>query len=306
MSVSPYVLLSLTAFFWSLNFIIGKMLSDVIPPITVSFLRWLLPFALFLLLDWKDIHANRATYVAKWRTILILGATGYCLNSIGVYEAVKFTSVINTSFINAFQPVLIVLAGYLWNREKVNRLQGIGISASMFGVLYIVFQGKLAWIVHLRVDFGDLFMLISICLWSIHTIIYKNEASELPMAPTFTLMMMGGLVITLPMALAESTAYHWSWVSRMRTVDVVGILALNIFPSVLAYQFWNNALKRISANQVGIFLYLIPIYTTILSVLFFGEKLELYHLIGGALILVGLLLVTNVSLLPKSIRHQSP
>jgi drug/metabolite transporter (DMT)-like permease len=95
------------------------------------------------------------------------------------------------------------------------------------------------------------------------------------------------------MALVENQIIHWSWTSRVGTVHIVGILCLNLFPSLLAYQFWNNALKKVSANQVAIFLYLIPVYTTVISILFLDEKLKWFQILGGLLIFVGVLLVTN-------------
>lgn len=293
MNVSPYILLALASLFWSFNFIIGKIVSAVIPPITTSFLRWFLPFVFFLPMSWKQIRVNKSLFAAKWPLILLLGTTGYCLNSISVYQAVRFTTTINTSFINAFNPVLIAFVGYILYHERVTRVQFLGFVLSLAGVLCIIFQGNLGLIIRLKINPGDLFMVGSIIFWSIHTVLYKNKASGLPERPMFTLMMLGGLLITLPMALLENRAYHWSWVGRIKSVHVLGILSLNIFPSVLAYQFWNSALKKISANRVGIFLYLIPLYTTAISILLFGESLRLYHVLGGLLIFVGVLLVTS-------------
>ncbi|WP_422443946.1 DMT family transporter [Thermoanaerobacterium sp. DL9XJH110] len=293
MNISPYILLALASLFWSFNFIIGKIVSAVIPPITTSFLRWFLPFVFFLPVSWKQIKTDKNLFITKWPLILLLGATGYCLNSISVYQAVRFTSTINTSFINAFNPVLIAFVGYILYHEKVTRVQFLGFVLSLAGVLSIIFQGKVGLIVSLKINPGDLFMVGSIVSWSIHTVLYKNKASGLPERPMFTLMMLGGLIITLPMVLLENIAYNWSWVGRIKIVHVLGVISLNIFPSVLAYQFWNSALKKISANKVGIFLYLIPIYTTAISIVLFGESLRLYHVLGGLLIFTGVLLVTT-------------
>jgi drug/metabolite transporter (DMT)-like permease len=293
MKVSPYILLALTSLFWSFNIIIGKIVSAVIPPATTSFLRWLLPFLILLLPSWKGIRANRTRFTAKWPLILFLGATGYGLNSIAVYEAVRLTTAINTSFINAFNPVLIAVAGYLLSDERVTRVQSLGFLLSLVGVLCIIFKGNWGLVLGLKINLGDLFMLGSITIWSVHNVIYKNNAAGFPERSMFTLMILGGLLLTLPMALLEGQADRWSWISRVRAVHLVGILCLNIFPSLLAYQFWNKALKMIPTNQVAIFLYLIPVYTTVISILFLGEHFKAYHVFGGLLIFMGVLLVTN-------------
>jgi drug/metabolite transporter (DMT)-like permease len=293
MKVSPYILLALTSLFWSLNIIIGKIVSAVIPPTAINFLRWSFPFVIFLPLSWKEIKANQNLFVARWPLILFLGATGYCLNSIGVYESVRFTTAINTAFINAFNPVLIAVTGYLLYRERITKIQFLGFMLSLAGVLCIIFQGRWELLLGLKVNLGDLFMLASISVWSIHTVMYRKKAPYFPETPMFPLMMLGGLLVTLPLALLENQVFHWSWTREIRTIHVVGILCLNLFPSVLAYRFWNSALRKVSANKVGIFLYLIPVYTTVISVLFLKESLELFQIFGGLLIFAGVMLVTR-------------
>jgi drug/metabolite transporter (DMT)-like permease len=115
----------------------------------------------------------------------------------------------------------------------------------------------------------------------------------------FPMMMLGGLVLTFPLALAEGISDHWGWIGRVHLEQLAGILALNIFPSMLAYLFWNQALVKIPANQVAIFQYLIPVYTTLISVIFLGERLQLFHLLGGGLIFSGVVLVTNSGMIIK-------
>ncbi len=292
-NVSPYLLLCLTNLFWSLNFIIGKLLAGVIPTSTLSFLRWLPPLIFFLFLYRRDLYEHRHFFKKHLLLVLVLGATGYSLNSICVYEAVRFTTTINTSFINAFNPVLIALAGFIMYRYPVTRRQGLGFLLSLVGVLFIIFKGDIARILDLQVNIGDLFMVGSITLWAVHTIIYKNRASQLPGKAIFPLMMLAGLIVTFPLALAECLADNWAWTSQVHARHLVGILALNIFPSVLAYMFWNQALTRIPANQVAIFQYLIPVYTTLISVTFLDEHLRAFHLLGGGMIFAGVFLVTN-------------
>jgi drug/metabolite transporter (DMT)-like permease len=121
----------------------------------------------------------------------------------------------------------------------------------------------------------------------------------------FPVMMLAGLLVTLPLALLENQTYQWSWISQIKAAHVVGILCLNIFPSVLAYQFWNSALRKVSANKVGIFLYLIPVYTTVISILFLRESLKLFQISGGLLIFTGVLLVTRSGFPKKATKVQA-
>ncbi len=290
--LSPHFLLSLTSLFWSLNLIIGKVLAGAVPPASLSFFRWLPAFVFFSVFYRKNLKDGFRLLREHPLLVFLLGATGYSLNSITVYEAVTHSTTINTSFINAFNPVTIAITGYIMYRYPVSGRQALGFFISLVGVVTIVFRGEFARLLALQTNIGDLFMLMSISIWSVHTIVYKNRAHLLDRRTIFLMMMMAGLVVTLPFAVFEGYLDNWLWVKQIQPKHVVAILALTIFPSVLAILFWNYALTKISANQVAIFQYLIPVYTTVISIIFLGEHLQLFHIVGGLLILAGVLLVS--------------
>ena len=289
----PYVLLSFSSLFWSLNFIIGKMIAGVFPPITISFFRWGVPLLLYLCFVWKDLWRDRQVYLRNWKLILALGATGYCLNSITVYAAVLFTSTINTSFINAFNPVLIALAGFLLYRYPITGMQVAGFSLSLAGVIWIIFKGDPALILRLHMNIGDLFMVGSLFAWALHTVLYKQYAWQFPAQSLFIAMILGGIIVTIPLMIIENAVVGLGWVEKVGSQHILGILCLSIFPSVLAYRFWNYALDKVDANKVAIFQYLIPVYTVIISLVFLDEQLQGFQLAGGLLIFLGVMLVAN-------------
>ncbi len=293
--VQAYVLLAFTNLFWSLNFIIGKLVAGAIPPATISFFRWLFPAIFFLCLNWKHVKQHWPLVKQHIPLLGLLGLTGYALNSVSVYEAVSYTTTINTAFINAFNPVLIAFAGYLMYRYPITLRQGLGFFLSLIGVVTIIFKGQLQSILGLQINIGDLFMVGSISSWAVHTILYKKKANKLPARVMFTMMMCAGVAISLPLGLAENIFLTgFDWVAKVQLSHILGIFALNVFPSVLAYQFWNHALTKVSANEVAISQYLIPVFTTLISVLFLQERLHSFHFIGGALIFLGVFLVTMV------------
>ena len=289
---SPYFLLCLANLFWSMNFIIGKLVGTAIPPVTISFFRWGIPLVFYLCFCWPDIRANWAVYKRHWLLLAVLGTTGYCLNSVTVYYAVLYTSVINTSFINAFNPVLIALAGLACYHYPLTGRQAFGFLLSFAGVVWIVFQGDLAAVLAMHINIGDAIMLSNVMIWTVHTILYKQYGKLFSMQSLFAMMMLAGVVATVPMMIAENMIVGVDWIRRVELRHVLGIFGLNIFPSVLAYRFWNQSLNQVSANKAAISQYLIPVYTVLISVLFLGESLKGFQLIGGLLIFIGVLLVS--------------
>lgn len=290
--VSPYLLLCLTSLFWSLNLIIGKVLAGAVPPATLSFFRWLPAFFFFSLFYRRYLKDGYRLFRDHPVPVLVLGATGYSLNSITVYEAVTYSTAINISFINAFNPVLIAITGFIMYRYPMSARQALGFLISLLGVVIIIFRGELSRLLALQINIGDLFMVISMTIWSVHTIVYKNRSHLFNRRTIFLLMMMTGLAVTLPFAVVEGYLSDWAWTGQIQPRHIWAMLALTIFPSVLAILFWNYALTKISANQAAIFQYLIPVYTTVISIMFLGEHLRLFHICGGILILTGVLLVS--------------
>jgi drug/metabolite transporter (DMT)-like permease len=293
MKVSPYLLLSFTSLFWSWNFIIGKLIGVDIPPATISFCRWGLPAIFLVPFFWGDIRKNWSVYRRHLLLVFVLGSTGFSLNSLCVYTALRYTSAINTSFINAFNPVLIALVGFAFYRFPTSRVQVFGFVVSLVGVSWIIFKGDPSLILGLKINVGDLLMLGSIAFWSVYTTVHKHYINVLPFKSFFAVVVFAGAMVTFPLMIIENVVGGTAWMNHLGVKHIGGLLALSLFPSVLAVYFWNKALATISANKVAIFQYLIPVYTVIFSLLFLGEHLGAYHLVGGVFIFAGVVMVTR-------------
>ncbi len=293
MKLTHYLLLILAPFFWSFNFVIGKTIVTIIPPHTLNILRWIIPITLFLFLTWKDLRINIPLYLANWPLLLLLGATGYFLNTVSVYYSVRYTTAINASLLASFSPAIFAVFSYIFYKDKISPLQGLGIIFSILGVFWIVFKGEIRGLMNLKPNIGDMLMLISVVSWAIHSLVFKRKVRALSSNSLFTLMMLSGVLLTLPFSLWENWQSNWSWLPQMDKHLFLSIVILNIFPSLLAFFLWNKALLEVSSNQAAIFLNFSPVFTTLMSVLFLGEHLMLYHFTGGILIFMGVILVTN-------------
>ena len=291
MKVSPYLLLTLTNLFYGLNIIIAKFLTGVIPPITLTFLRWSGSLIILLPFCWQEMKANRRVFLTKWPLILTLGVIGYSLSSIMAYESVYFSTAVNVSFINVFMPIMVAVMGYVLYREPITKPQSIGFILSLTGVIWIIFQGDWRQLMRFKANIGDLFMFLNVCIWPIFPALYKHKAGDLPRLSMLAWMIFAGQVITIPAAIVENLITHGAWIRQIRLVHIIGLLGLCIFPSILANQFQNTALKYVSINKVGIFQSLIPVFASVIAVVFLSEKLYLYHILGGLFIFSGVFLV---------------
>jgi drug/metabolite transporter (DMT)-like permease len=288
----PYLLLILTTLFWSGNFVLSRGMHEEIPPLALSFWRWSLALLILLPLSWRHLLNQRAL-IRTCRTYIVmqglLGITGF--NTL-IYLAVQTTTAVNAVLVNSCIPVLIALCSLLIYREPLRGRQWLGIFLSLAGVSLIIAGGNLALLVKLQVNRGDLLVLAAAVIWALYSTNLKRYPKGLhPLAYQCAIVIVG-LVGILPFYLLEIALGHGLSINQALSATIATLVYVAVFPSVLAFIFWNRAVRDIGANRAGTFIHLMPVFSSILAVLFLGEQIELYHLQGIALVFSGIFMAT--------------
>ena len=286
---SPYLLLTLTPLFWAGNFVLGRAVNAVIPPLALSFWRWaialiiLAPLAIPRLRgQWPVIRENR-------QSLALFGLLGIACFNTFVYIGLHSTSATNGLLLNSVIPVLIVLISRVFAGTPVTHRQAAGILISLVGVVTIICKADMGRLLALRVNGGDLWILLAVLSWAIHTFRLRRRPAGLdPISFLFVIIAIG-LAIILPFYLLEIAGGAGF---RLNPATCGSLLYVGVFPSVLAYIFWNQAVSELGPNKSGLFIHLMPVFGTILSVIFLGETPQLFHLAGIGLIFCGIYLTT--------------
>ena len=63
-----------------------------------------------------------------------------------------------------------------------------------------------------------------------------------------------------------------------------------IFPGLASFFFWIKGIGIIGANRAGVFLHLMPVFGSIMAIIFFDESFMFYHLLGAIFIIAGITL----------------
>ena len=282
---SPYLLLTLTPFFWSCNWIIGRALHDDMPPMALTFFRWLLaslvlaPFVVSRLArDWPTIRAH-------WRTMALLGSIGIALHNAIAYIGLNYTTATNGVVLNSFIPVMIIAMAWAFFGERLTRVQLLGVAVSLVGVLAILSGGSLATLARFRLNAGDLCVILAMAMWSLYTVLLRRRPVGLDRLSFLFVLAIVGVVIMFPLWLGESLLIRSPvWSAR----SFAALIGVAIFSSVLAYIFWNRGVELLGPAVAGLFVHLMPVFGALLAWLFLGERLAPYHLAGMALILTGI------------------
>lgn len=287
--VSPYILLILTTLFWAGNFVLGRAVNTVIPPITLSFWRWAIALLILLPFSLRHLISQRTLILKNRNNLIIFGILGIASFNTFVYIGLHSTTATNALLLNSIIPVLIVIISRIFAAVPVSRAQAAGILTSLVGVVIIICRADIGRLLALRINGGDLWVLLAVVCWAIHTFRLRLRPAELHPLSFLSAIIAIGLVFIFPL-------YLWE-ISRggRVTLDLVtcgSMLYVGIFPSVLAYLFWNQAVVELGPNRVGLFIHLMPAFGTILSIVFLGESLQRFHVVGICLISLGIYLTT--------------
>jgi drug/metabolite transporter (DMT)-like permease len=206
-----------------------------------------------------------------------------------VYLGLRSTTAANGLLLNSFIPVLIVLFGALFYGQRLRLAQTLGLLLSCVGVVVIIGHGEWQTLAAMRFAAGDLIVFVAMICWAVYTLWLRDFPAELDRLGMMGIQIVIGLVVLVPLAAWEHVGgQHASW----NVHSILSVFYVGIFPSVLAYLLYMRGIARFGAARAGIFIHLMPVYGAVLSVVFLGESLHLYHAAGMAAILLGLVCTT--------------
>ena len=286
---SPYLLLVLTTLFWSGNFVLGRAVHTVFTPFTLSFWRWAVALVILLPFVATSLREQAPLLRRHWAILLLLSVLGVVNFNTFVYIGLQTTTATNAVIMLSVTPVLIVALSFLLLRQTTTGWQAVGIGVSLAGVLLIVSRGSLEALLARQFNPGDLWILAAVFSWALYSVCLRWRPAELkPLNFQAATMLIGVALLTPPYG--WDLAQGQTFVLNAATVTSIGYLAL--FPSILAYIFWNRAVAELGANRTGQFLHLMPAFGAVLAMIFLGERLHGFHGAGIALIAAGIYLAT--------------
>ena len=287
----PYLIMILPPLFWSGNFIVGRAVSDQAAPIGLSFWRWFLAMLILLPFVIKPIWQQRQVIKQNIVKIILLAILSISAFNSLAYIALQYTTATNATLLNSFIPIFILIISGLFFKEKISSKQVMGVFISLLGVFVILTRLDKEVIAGLEINKGDLWMLVAALDWALYSILLKHlRPKNLSPLPFLGIMVIIGTLFLAPLLFINpfnENAITWN-------NDMIKALAyIAIFPSIVSYLAWNYGIQKLGAALGGQFIHLMPLFGALMAVIFLGETIQLYHLIGGSCIALGLWLSLN-------------
>ncbi len=283
-----YIILTLTVLFWSGNFIFGRMISNDISPIELSFYRWfsvLILLTPYIILNHKRILK---AFIKNPFFLLLLGILGIAGFNTFVYLGLQTSPAINALLINSGIPVVIIILSALIFKTLITKIQILGIILSTLGVFYIIIKGSLDILINLKFTSGDLWIVLACFTWALYSTFLKLKPKELNPFDFFSIITLIGTSILY--IIFKYLGYNISLNFVENNQVFYSLSYMVIFASILAFYFWNISTIKLGANKTGQFTHLMPIFGSILAYIFLKERLESYHFLGMIFIIFGIYL----------------
>jgi drug/metabolite transporter (DMT)-like permease len=284
-----YSILSLTAFFLACNHIIGRAVHGQIPPVGLSFWRWVVGVLILFPFVLPRLREQWPTFRRHWRTFALLGFFMIGSTTL-VLVALTTTFAINVTLINALQPTLTVLFAWLFMKQKLSGWRALGIAFGLSGIVIMVSRADLAVLANLDFQPGDFIALLAMCGFSGYALnLYRLPQGLSGVEALFGITLFGTAML-LPFYLFETATYRPVPVSA---TSIGAITALALLVSVFGNLMWNAGNRIIGPSRASIFINLIPVFGSVLAIIFLSENLLAYHVFGGSLVVVGLFLAAG-------------
>lgn len=282
-----------TPLFFSTNIAFGKNVVSTIPPFLLGFIRWssvaliLLPF---ILSARTQVQAFMTQHTKRW---FILGFLGMFVCGGVFYWALSFTTAVNGALIYSTTPVWAILIQFIWFKRKIMLWECMGIAVAFLGVCYIILGGDLERLLRLQFNFGDILALFCAVAWALYAIFQKHQAvNQMPTFVMLGLVSAAGAIMMAPFALYE-LIYGTEF--QLKTSTILNVGGIIFFASLLAFSGVQFSIKHLGPTVNVLSLYLLPMYGSLLAVIFLGEKFYTYHLVGTILVLSGVFMATYLA-----------
>ncbi len=263
---------------------VGKLAVGHVSPMVLNFSRWLIAVIVICVISVPQIRKDWPLLRKNWLLLLAYGAVGYTAFNGFLYTALKYTSAVNGAIEQGGIPVLIFILNFVLFRIPVSPVQIIGFAISFAGVAVTASHGDPMSLLHLTLNYGDGLLLLAVLAYAIYTIALRWKPpvhwKSLMAGPA-----LGAALTALPLMFWEQTN------GDMILPDATGwaiIAYAGLLPSLVSQIFYIKGVEGIGANRAGLFINLVPVFGTLLSLALLGEALQPFHVLALVLVLGGI------------------
>lgn len=284
-----------TAILWGSNHVVARGSTAIVPLTAFIFWRWTLAVPLMLIVAWPALRRHRAVIRENLSDLALLGSVGVGIFSALLIAGAYYSRAVEVSMINATTPAWVALFGLLRREQSLTGRQWGGLALALTGTILILTRGDLTSLAGMESRLGNLLALSAAILFAWFSTRLRRYSGHLPaFALTTVTATLGTAIVTLPMFLVAVLFFGSGVLANTpdgstRAAAIVLYSALG--PTLLGNAFYIYGLSVIGPQRAASFLYLAPVVSSVLAVIYLSEPIRAFHFVGYAMILTGLFMI---------------
>jgi drug/metabolite transporter (DMT)-like permease len=285
----PYLLLSIATLGWAGNAVVGRLAAGHIAPVTLSFLRWSIACLIILPFAWKHLKRDWGAIRGQLGMMIFISLTGIAIFNTLQYWALEYTQALNTLLLQSALPLFVAVWSLILLGVRLRLTQAFGIALSLIGVLVILLHGDLSALTGIMFNKGDIIFTVGLVFFGLYSVMSLKRPPIHGLS--FAAFTFGcGSACLIPFLI-------WELISRpmmeLNTANLLSLFYVAVFPSTVAYLCFNRSVQLIGANRAAPFFHMVPVFGTIMSIIFLGERPQMFHVVGFALVLTGVFVASR-------------
>jgi drug/metabolite transporter (DMT)-like permease len=272
---------------WAGTFVSTKIVLAEITPALSALYRYIVASVMLMVLDY---HNQERLQRADYPLIVFLSATGVTLYYLLQHYGIQYTNATDAAILISLSPVFIAIISWTLLGEKLSSANMLGLALAFGGSLLVITDGNISLNLHNERLWGNCLILLTAVSWALYSVYGKKLLQSYSALTIIKYTTVIGTIMLLPFSLSEISlkpSYGLSW------WGIANLLYLGGPASVYGYLTWYKCLSRLPAVTVGSYLYFRPLLTGVIAAVVLHEKINLYVILGGLLILAGTYLATK-------------
>ncbi|WP_113626550.1 DMT family transporter [Pectobacterium peruviense] len=272
---------------WSVNVIVNKLSATVIDPAAISFYRWLLAFLVMTPFMLPGLRHHATAIRQNAGKLLVLGLLGMVLYQSLAYYAAHTISAVMMGIMGSLVPLLTVLLSIPLLRVAPTLGVLLGSLLSLAGIVWLISGGHPEQILAQGIGPGEFMMFCAALSYAIYGVLTKRWSIPLPNWVSLYVQIAFGVIALIPNFLLTDNV-------QLNGENLPLVVFAGIMASIIAPFLWIQGVMRLGASKAAIFMNLTPIFTAMIAIGLLHEPLHHYHLVGGGITLLGVILAQRL------------
>ena len=272
--------------------IFAKLTVAEISPLSFGFFRFGTAAVLFYI-TLKFRKLNLKFDKQDYPRLILLALLCIPLNQFFFLSGIKLSYASHSGIIYSLNPVYAYLAAVFFKYEKFNYKKLVSIFLTIVGIIFIFYEGFLQTDVNNDVLNGDILLLFAVLTFSMYLTLGKTMIEKYGALKASTFIFITGSFFYIPLFVYDLPNLNF----ELLTINgILGYIYLSVIVAYLAYFVWYYALKKIAVSRLTTLSNISPLLTVLFSIIFLGEYISLFFIIGSVITLLGVFIMHRVGI----------